>query len=40
MAMVPVLIIPASVIFLKQKATYKEVIGAVISVLGVALFFV
>ena len=40
MAMVPVLIIPASVIFLKQKATYKEILGAVISVLGVALFFV
>jgi len=40
MAMVPVLIIPASVIFLKQKSSYREILGAVISVLGVALFFV
>ena len=40
MAIVPVLIIPASVIFLKQKTTLKEIIGAVISVLGVALFFI
>jgi len=40
MAIVPVLIIPAAVIFLKQKVTIKEVIGAVISVTGVALLFV
>jgi len=39
MAIVPVLIIPASVLFLHQKITLKEVIGAVISVCGVALFF-
>ncbi|MDD3876331.1 MAG: DMT family transporter [Bacteroidales bacterium] len=39
MAIVPVLLIPVAVIFLKQKVTLKEVLGAVISVLGVALFF-
>ncbi|HOY31955.1 MAG TPA: DMT family transporter [Bacteroidales bacterium] len=39
MAIVPVLIIPASVIFMHQKVTLKEIIGAVISVCGVALFF-
>jgi drug/metabolite transporter (DMT)-like permease len=39
MAIVPVLIIPASLIFLHQKVTLKEIIGAVISVGGVALFF-
>jgi len=39
MAIVPILIIPASLIFLRQKATLKEIIGAVISVSGVALFF-
>jgi len=39
MAIVPVLIIPASVLFLHQKVTLKDVIGAAISVCGVALFF-
>lgn len=39
MAIVPILIIPASVMFLCQKVTLKEIIGAVISVCGVALFF-
>jgi len=39
MAIVPILIIPASLIFLHQKVTLKEIIGAVISVCGVALFF-
>lgn len=40
MAIVPVLIIPPSIIFLKQKVTLKEIIGAVISVTGVALLFI
>ena len=40
MAIVPILIIPPSVIFLKQKVTIKEIIGAIISVGGVALFFI
>jgi drug/metabolite transporter (DMT)-like permease len=40
MAIVPILIIPPAVIFLKQKVTLKEIIGAVISVDGIALLFV
>lgn len=40
MATTPILIIPAARIFFKQKVTTKEIIGAVISVIGVALFFV
>jgi drug/metabolite transporter (DMT)-like permease len=40
MAIVPILIIPPSVIFMKQKVTVKEIIGAVISVSGVVLFFI
>ncbi len=39
MSIVPVLIIPASVIFMHQKVSLKDVIGAIISVSGVALFF-
>jgi drug/metabolite transporter (DMT)-like permease len=40
MSIVPILIIPPAIIFLKQKVTLKEIIGAVISVIGVALFFI
>jgi len=40
MAIVPVLIIPPAIIFFKQKVTVKEVIGATISVTGVALLFI
>lgn len=39
MAIVPVLIIPPAVIFFKEKITIKEVIGSLIAVGGVALFF-
>lgn len=39
MAIVPVLIIPPAVIFFKEKITVKEIIGSVIAVGGVALFF-
>lgn len=39
MAIVPVLIIPPAIIFFKEKITLKEVIGSVIAVGGVALFF-
>ena len=39
MAIVPIFIIPPAVIFMKQKVTIKEIIGAVISVAGVVLFF-
>ncbi|MFC2102156.1 DMT family transporter [Bacteroidota bacterium] len=39
MSIVPVLIIAPSAVFLKEKVTLKEIIGAVIAVIGVALFF-
>jgi drug/metabolite transporter (DMT)-like permease len=39
MALVPVLIIAPAVILYKQKVTIPEIIGAVISVVGVAVFF-
>ncbi|VAW30170.1 hypothetical protein MNBD_BACTEROID07-1040, partial [hydrothermal vent metagenome] len=40
MAMVPVFIILPSVLLFKQKVTLAEVTGAVLSVVGVTLFFV
>jgi drug/metabolite transporter (DMT)-like permease len=40
MAIVPVLIIPPAIFLFKQKVTVLEIIGAVISVTGVTLFFV
>lgn len=40
MAIVPVLIIPPAVYMYKQKVTLFEIIGAVVSICGVALFFV
>jgi len=40
MAIIPVMIIPPAIIFLKEKVTVKEVIGAFITVGGVVLFFV
>ncbi|MBT3382278.1 MAG: DMT family transporter [Prolixibacteraceae bacterium] len=39
MAIVPVLIIPPAVILFKEKLNWKEILGAVITVGGVALFF-
>ena len=39
MSIVPLLIIAPAVILLKEKVTLKEVVGAVIAVVGVALFF-
>jgi len=39
MAIVPVLIIPPSIILYKEKISIKEIIGAVLVVCGVALFF-
>ena len=39
MALVPVMIIPPSMILYKEKVTMKEIIGAIIAVSGVALFF-
>jgi drug/metabolite transporter (DMT)-like permease len=40
MALVPVFIIIPAVVFFKQKVTIQEVIGSLISVAGVALFFI
>ncbi len=39
MAIVPVLIIPPSILLFKEKVNWKEILGAVITVSGVALFF-
>jgi drug/metabolite transporter (DMT)-like permease len=38
-AIVPVLIIPPAVLLFKEKVNWKEIIGAVIAVAGVMLFF-
>ena len=40
MAIVPILIIPLSVIFFKEKITFKDIIGTVVAVGGVAIFFI
>jgi drug/metabolite transporter (DMT)-like permease len=40
MAIVPVLIIAPAILLFKQKVSVKEIIGAIVSVMGVALFFV
>ena len=40
MAINPILIIPLSVIFFKEKVTWKEVVGAFVSVAGVTMFFI
>lgn len=39
MAIVPVLIIPPSIILYKEKISLKEIIGAILAVGGVAIFF-
>jgi drug/metabolite transporter (DMT)-like permease len=39
MSIVPVLIIPPSIILYKEKVTFKEVAGALLAVSGVAMFF-
>ncbi len=40
MAIVPILIIPPSVLFFRHKITLREIIGTIIGVTGVALFFI
>ncbi len=40
MSIVPILIIPPAVIFLKEHVSIREVIGAVIAVIGIAMMFV
>jgi len=39
MSIVPVLIIPPAILFFHEKVNWKEIIGAVITVAGVAIFF-
>ena len=39
MSIVPVLIIPPAILFFHEKVNWKEIIGAVITVGGVAIFF-
>lgn len=39
MAIVPVLIIPPAILIFKEKVNWKEIVGAVVTVLGVAVFF-
>lgn len=40
MSIVPILIIPPAIMIMKQKVSTKEIIGAIISVIGVAMFFI
>jgi len=39
MALVPVLIIPFAILFFKEKVTLREIIGAVVAIIGVSLLF-
>lgn len=39
MALVPVLIIPPAILLLREKVTWRDLIGSLIAVAGVALFF-
>ncbi len=40
MAMTPIMIIPFAIIIQKQKVTWAEILGAIISVTGASLFFI
>lgn len=40
MALVPVLLIPPAIFLLKEKVTWREVLGSVLAVCGVAVFFI
>lgn len=40
MAIIPVLIIPPAIFIFHQKVTIKEIVGAFISIAGVAIFFI
>jgi drug/metabolite transporter (DMT)-like permease len=39
MGVVPVLILPVSILFFKEKVAFKEVLGAIIGVAGVGIMF-
>jgi drug/metabolite transporter (DMT)-like permease len=40
MAITPILIIPISIIILKEKVVPREIFGAIISLIGVSLLFI
>ena len=40
MSIVPVLIIPPAIFIFHEKVNWKEIIGAIITVAGVAIFFI
>lgn len=40
MAVTPVMVLPLSVLFLKQKMDWREILGAVLSVAGIAVLFI
>lgn len=40
MSIVPILIIPPAIFLYKEKISFREVVGAIITVIGVVLFFV
>jgi drug/metabolite transporter (DMT)-like permease len=40
MSITPILLIPPTIIFFRQSVTWKEIVGATISVAGVSLFFI
>lgn len=40
MSTTPILIIPVAYILFRQKVTFKEMVGAILSVAGVAMFFI
>jgi drug/metabolite transporter (DMT)-like permease len=40
MALTPVLLIPPAIFLLKEKVSWRDVIGALIAVAGVCIFFI
>lgn len=40
MSIMPIIIIPVSIMLFKEKVTLKEMVGAVVAIAGVALFFI
>jgi len=40
MSIVPVLIIPPAIVLFHEKVNWKEIVGAAITVAGVAIFFI
>lgn len=40
MAVTPIMVLPISLIFLKQKVDWREMVGAILSVVGIAVLFI